>query len=341
MRYKRLFAGLLALAVVLGTSRPSWAQTSEQEYYKGKVVRLLIGYGSGGYDVLARLIAPYLAKYLGATVIVENQPGAGGLLALSRLYHAPPDGLLVQLINGPSAVLQQLVEPDLERHDLAKVNYLGTVTAAPLVWLVSVNSPVKTPKDAIARNKPIMWPATGAIDALGDSAAFTCEALQLNCKIISGYPGSGEAALAVVKGEMDAIYIADFQANVFVRAGQFRPVATMSRTRSKVFPDAPTIFEATNLAPEQQWLFDFRAGVQELGRLLITPPGVPSARLDFLKEAVRQAINDPGLIADGERTQNPIAFRDADATTRNALAAVAHVTPEQKARVKALLTAGR
>src|SRR5262249_28757712 len=63
------------------------AQQSERAFYSGKTVRMIVGSGAGGgYDAFSRLIAPYLAKTLGATVVVENQPGAGGLVALNRLY---------------------------------------------------------------------------------------------------------------------------------------------------------------------------------------------------------------------------------------------------------------
>src|ERR1700759_1687468 len=116
--FMRLMGRLLAAVVlmVLLAPEPSAGQSAEADFYKGKSVRILVGYGpGGGYDVWARLIAPYLAKYLGSNVVVENEPGAGGLAALSRLYHAPPDGLLIMIVNGPSAALQQLVEPDVVR----------------------------------------------------------------------------------------------------------------------------------------------------------------------------------------------------------------------------------
>ena len=78
------------------------AQESEKAFYAGKTVRMIVGSGvGGGYDVFSRLIAPYLAKTLGTTVIVENVPGAGGLVALNKLYIAPPDGLQISLSQAP------------------------------------------------------------------------------------------------------------------------------------------------------------------------------------------------------------------------------------------------
>ena len=80
---------------------PGRAQDAEKAFYAGKTVRMVVGSGvGGGYDVFSRIIAPYLSRTLGTTVIVENQPGAGGLIALNRLYVAPPDGLQISLSNG-------------------------------------------------------------------------------------------------------------------------------------------------------------------------------------------------------------------------------------------------
>ena len=92
-------------------------------------------------DVFSRLIAPHLAKTLGTTVIVENQPGAGGLVALNRLYVAPPDGLQISLSQGTMAAFAQLMGDQAARFDLTKFTYLATVGAPPGLWLVGRTRP--------------------------------------------------------------------------------------------------------------------------------------------------------------------------------------------------------
>ncbi|HEX5868137.1 MAG TPA: hypothetical protein VFY72_10555, partial [Beijerinckiaceae bacterium] len=124
----------------------------------------------------------------------------------------------------------------------------------------------------------------------------------------------------------------------YVKAGQGKAVATMGRTKSRFFPDQPTIFEAVTLTAEQEWLFDFRANVEDLGRILVAPPGMPPARLDALHDAVKKALTDPALVADGTKAQRYIEFEDGETTRKRANAVVAELTPEQKGRVKALLT---
>src|SRR4051812_24286354 len=111
---------LVSLAIIWAVSvQPARAQESEKAFYAGKTVRMIVGSGvGGGYDVFSRLIAPYLSKTLGAQVIVENVPGAGGLLALNKLYVAPPDGLQISLSQGTMAAVAQLTGDQAARFDL-------------------------------------------------------------------------------------------------------------------------------------------------------------------------------------------------------------------------------
>jgi tripartite-type tricarboxylate transporter receptor subunit TctC len=203
---------------------------------------------------------------------------------------------------------------------------------------VGPNSSVKAPDDVLKARKQMMWSGSGPMDGLSDGAAFTCEALKLECRIVMGYKGSNEAAFAVTKGEMDAIYVSDTSANNYVKAGQNRAIATMARERSRFFPDIPTIFEAVKLDAEQEWLFDFRATLENLGRIIVTPPNLPPARLAYLQAAVKKALTDPALIAEGEKSQRYIDFVDAETTRKSTMKVVADVTPEQKERVKKIVT---
>ena len=318
------------------------AQDAEAAYFKGKTIRLVVGYGpGGGYDAYARMIAPHLSKALGASVVVENQPGAGGLVALNRIYAAPPDGLTMMIVNGTGAALSQLTEQSGMRFDLGELGYLGTVSASPWMWLVGPNSPINAPEDAIKRREKLNWAASGPADGLSDGAAFTCAALNLDCRVVLGYAGSNQAALAVTQGEMDAIYVSDTSANNYVVSGQLRTIAAVGRVKSRFFPNVPTIFEAVKLTSDQQWLFDFRTKLENLGRILLVPPNMPQSRIAYLQAAVKEALNDPALIADGERSQRYIDYLDADTTYKSARDVVTNISPEQKKRVQDILAKAR
>jgi tripartite-type tricarboxylate transporter receptor subunit TctC len=338
-------ACILAAALSLSVAAAGHAQEvdrSERTFFSGKTVRMVVGYGpGGGYDAYARMIAPHLSKVLGASVVVENQPGAGGLVALSRIATAAPDGLTMMIVNGTGAALSQLTEQVGVRFDLGQLGYLGTVSASPWMWLVGPNSPIRAPQDAMKLGRKLNWAASGPADGLSDGAAFTCEALNLDCHVVLGYAGSNQAALAVTQGEMDAIYVSDTSANTYVASGQERAIAAMGRAKSRFFPGVPTIFEAVRLTDDQQWLFDFRAKLENLGRILVVPPGMPPGRLAYLRAAVKETLNDPALLAEGERSQRYIDYLDAEATRKNAQDVVTNIRPEQKKRVQDILARAR
>lgn len=333
----------LVLAICLPAAlTTASAQESEQAFYKGKTVRMIVGSGAGGgYDSFSRLIAPYLAKTLGATVIVENQPGAGGLIALNRLYVAPSDGLEISLSNGIAAAFSQLTGQAGLHFDLTKFGYVASVREPPGVWLVGATSPIEEVSQAVQAKMKWRWASTGGTSTTAIRAAFTCEALQLDCHIVAGYKSSAEASLAAARGEMDALYASDSAATTYVRAKQNRVLATISHERSRSFPDRPTIFEAARMNAEQTWAMDFLANIESLGRIVVAPPGLPSARLAYLQAAMKQALHDPQLIAAAEKANWIVEYLDPVSTHKNAVAVVDGVTPEQKQRVLDILAHAR
>ena len=123
------------MAALAAPASPAAAQDSEQAFFAGKTVRFVVGFGpGGGYDTYARMLAPYLSKTLGATVIVENRPGAGGLVALNGVYISPPDGLTMMIVNGTGAAFSQLTDQQGARYDLGKLGYVATLSAPPSLW---------------------------------------------------------------------------------------------------------------------------------------------------------------------------------------------------------------
>ena len=140
---------------------------------------------------------------------------------------------------------------------------------------------------------------------------------------------------------MDALYVSEAGATNYVRAKQNWALATMSRTKSRFFQDRPTIFEAAKMNAEQIWVMDFLANVESLGRIVVAPPGLPSARLAYLQNAMKQALHRPQLIADGEKAGWIIEYLDPVSTHKNSVAVVDGVTPEQKQRVLGILARAR
>src|SRR3954452_2591135 len=335
---RRVVLLLLAVFWTLSVS-PGRAQDAEKAFYAGKTVRMIVGSGvGGGYDVFSRLIAPYLSKTLGTTVIVENVPGAGGLVALNKLYVASPDGLQISLVQGTMAAVAQVLGDPAARFDLTKFRYLSTVGAPPGLWLVGPDSPIREVQQAIDAKKKWRWASAGGTSGLGIGAAFTCEALKLDCHIVQGYKSSADAGLAVTRGEMDAVYVPESSANHFVKSRQNWALATISRTKSQFFRDRPTVFEAAKIDADRLWAMDYLANLEGLGRLLMAPPGIPPARLAYLQAAVKATLHTPQLIAEGEKMERIIEYLDPAATHKNVVSVVGDVTPDQKARVVKLLS---
>ena len=314
------------------------AQAQAQDaaaFYKGKTVRFVVGVGvGGGFDAYARMIAPYLGRNLDATVVVENQLGAGGLVALNRISTAQPDGLQLMIVNGTPAALGQLLDQQNVRYDLTKLEHLGVIAAYPWIWLVRKDSQVASVADAQKPDARLRWGGVGPTDGPADGANITCHALKLNCQIVLGYKGSADIALAMERGEMDALYVSDSSAAQYVKSGAARAVAAMGDKRSKLLPDTPTVFEQAKLDDEQRWWLEFRMSINDLGRILVTTPGVPADRLAFLREAVKKTLTDPALIAEGEKTERFVDFQEPAVARNLAVKALGGATPEMREKVR-------
>ena len=339
----RIMRGILALlsGVLLGTAaNVAPAVADEADFFKGKTIRFVVGFGpGGGYDLYARMIAPHLSKQLGGTVVVENQPGAGGITALNRVYTSPPDGLTMMIANGTGAALAQLTNQPGTRFDITKAGHLGTVSIEPWVWLVAANSPIKSVQDAFKLGRPANWSASGPMDGLSDGALFTCEAIKLPCKVITGYKGSRDAAMAVTRNEMDSLYIADTSAINYTRAGDSAVIATINRKRSRFYPDVPTIFEAYKVPEENAWMIDFHAALEDLSRVIVVPPGMPAERLAYMRNAVKSVLTDKDVVAEGEKSQRYVHFVDADATQAAVNKVVNNLSDVQLAAVRRIIGA--
>jgi tripartite-type tricarboxylate transporter receptor subunit TctC len=337
IRFRRMLLGFAAALAMLGTAAlapPAAAQTPA-EFYKGKTVRFIVNVGvGGGFDAYARMIAPHLGKVLDATVVVENLPGAGGILALNQMMIAQPDGLRMIIYNGGPLLLAQILEQENIKYDLTKLPHLGVISAEPWGVMVSPSSPIRTPADLVRKGQKIRFGGTGPTGGPSDGASITCEALQLDCRVVLGYRGSAEIALAVQRGELDAIYITDTSLSTYEKGQQGHVVGIAARKRSTLLPSVPTIYEALQLTSEQQWWLDFRAELNEYGRMLATMPGIPADRLAFLRGAVAKVLNDPEVIAEGAKTQRFIDYRDGETMEKLARKLVDQVTADRKAQVR-------
>jgi putative tricarboxylic transport membrane protein len=305
---------LLSLALLLAGMSAIPLSSSRAEdaaaFLKGQTVHFVVGYSpGGGYDAYARMLAPHFEKRTGATVVVENKPGGGGMTALNQLVRGKPDGLTMQILNGESSIMWQLVKQTGVAYDMTKVSFLGRIQEEPHFFLVNPKLPSSL-KEIVASGKKLKFTATRRVDNLGDYAAVTCEALKMKCQIITGYKGSKEASLAVMNGEADAFTISESSGYNYAQGGRLKIVATIGHRRSELMPDMPTVYEMFKLSDEQKWWFDFRLGIKAIGRTVIGPPGIPADRLAALQKVWKDILTDPAVIAEGKKQRHEIDYAD-------------------------------
>lgn len=305
---RRLLSALIPLLLAISTAR---AETAA-EFYRGNTIRFVVGsVAGGGFDRYARLLAPRLAAATGATVVVQNRPGGGGKTALNKLVRAEPDGLTIMIVNGVPAVLAQVTGAAAVQYDMRRLAYLARIVASPWVLLVGAKSPYRSVADLVAASrtgKVITFAGMARVDGPTDTASVACMALVLNCRMLIGFGGAREAALAVMRGDAEGLAVSDRGAMDYSSGDKLIPIAVLARERSANLPEVPTVFEATQLTPEQAFWIDFRARLAEIGRAIVATPGVPEARVSFLRDAFEHAAADPDLLTEAEAMGLPVEF---------------------------------
>jgi tripartite-type tricarboxylate transporter receptor subunit TctC len=325
------------LGLLLGAAVGPAPAQAQDGFLKGQTVRFVVGYSpGGGYDSYARMLAPYFEKLTGATVVVENKPGGGGTTSLNQLVRTKPDGLTMQMLNGEGMIMAQLTKRAGVAFDMAKVSIYGRVAEEPHFFLVNPKFP-GTLKEIVASGVKLKFSANSRVDNLGDYAAITCEALKMNCQIITGYKGSKEAGLAVMNGEVDALTISEGSGIAYATGGKTKIVATIAHKRSEMRPDIPTVYEMFKLTPEQKWWFDFRLGIKASGRMVIGPPDMPADKLAYLRKVWKAILTDPKLIEEGKKTKREIDYEDPEKIAKVVRELLQSLPPEKLNQVNEVL----
>jgi tripartite-type tricarboxylate transporter receptor subunit TctC len=307
-------------------------------FFRGKVLRIIVGYApGGGYDSYARLIAPHLEAKLGARIIVENQPGGSGFNALNNLMRDRGDGLRMLLLNGESALLSTLVDQGGLRFDLRKLAYLGRVSYENRTLVARRGTRYERIDGFLGTAKPVFFGAGGRIDSMGDPASILCDALGIACKLVTGFQGATDAALALQRGEIDALVTSESQTDYLIKSAPLAAVALLSTNKSALMPDVPRLFDIVRLPPERTEWLRFRAKVADFGRILVVPGDTPADRIALLSNAVAAVLTDPAVQDEGARTNRPIAYAPA-AESREVLDGIfASVNAKQQAVIRKLL----
>jgi len=295
-------AGLgLAAVGMAASSLPGAAQTAN-DFYKGKQLSIMIGYGPGGSDDLwARLIGRHIGDYIPGhpTVVPVNTPGAGSLLLANQINNTQPkDGTVIGLINR-GIPFEPLLGGASTRFDPQKLVFVGSPDRDTAVCAANKNAPVKTVQDLY--NQELIVGATGSGADTEVYPSFLKNLLDMKFKIIAGYPGSRDILLAIERGEVQGICVSY---DTIARETIFKDgtVHVLFQAALKPDPRLEGVPFAADLAKSDQQreaLALFLARVN-MGRPFIAPPGVPADRLSILRTAFEQTMKDPGLVQEAE-----------------------------------------
>ena len=342
---------LIALSILACGSISSSAETVG-EFYKGRPLQLIVGYGpGGGYDVYSRLIGRYFPKYMPGqpAVVVQNMPGAGSLISINYLYSvAPKDGSVIGSIDRNMPLMGLLGISKNVRFDARKFTWLGSSSNfgedASVMWVVKT-SKVRRIQDAQGPNgAEIVLGSTGQGATGNDVAMILRDTLGLRIKQIPGYPDSNAINLAIERGEIDG-RVADYSSIASSRPqwlaydSPVQPLLQFGRlSRHSNLPDAPTAREV--VLADKRSLLELAELPNLMSRPYAAPPSIPVDRAQALRKAFMETHADSNFRVEATRLGVGISPIDGDAV----LAAIDKIATAPTAlldQLRAILEGGR
>jgi tripartite-type tricarboxylate transporter receptor subunit TctC len=280
-----LKASVVSLAAVA-------AGPAAAEWPNDKPITFVIPYGpGGGFDTLVRVLAPMLEERVGQSVVPENIPGASGTRGAQTVHRAEPDGYTIGIYNIPGFTVSQAIGTDLG-FDLNEVSCIANIVSDRYAIAVAKDSPIQSVEDLCNLGRPILHSDTG-IDSTSSITAVIAFSI-IGCELtnVTGYSGSNETMIAVMRGEVDATLKPINSLSRYVESGDMRYLVTLSD--ETLVEGVPTTTEIGY--PE---LSEFG-----INRVVGGPPGMPQDILDAMGETFLEIAASPEFVewADGNGT---------------------------------------
>jgi tripartite-type tricarboxylate transporter receptor subunit TctC len=308
---------LMAVAAICGSPR---AHAQKIDLSGQKVTLAIATPSGGGYDLYGRLVARHLGNYLpgNPTIVPQNMPGAGSLIAANWLYNvAPKDGTAIGII--PSATLfENLLGNSQARFDARKFHWLVSLNDYTAVAMAWHTTPFQTAADLFTREFLV-----GANAPASDTTIWP---LMLNAltgmrnKLVKGYPGTAGIALAMERGEVQGM-IGDDWASVkankaaWLRENKVRILMQMTAARHPDLRDVPVVGDFAASAEKSRVLRLF-VDRQRYGRPFLAPPGTPEPIAAVYRDAFHKVVADPEFIREAEQAQLLIKVASAEEVTK-------------------------
>jgi tripartite-type tricarboxylate transporter receptor subunit TctC len=273
----------LAAAIVLALAAPLAAA----QQYPTRNITMLVPYAAGGpTDTVARVVAQSMGKPLGQTIVVENRPSAGGILAPEQVKNSKPDGYTILIHHVGMATVPALYR-QLRFNPLSDFEYIGLINDVPMTLIAKGNFPAKDFKeflDYIKKNKDKVTYAHAGIGA----ASHLCGMLfmsSIETDILTvPYKGTGPAMNDLLGGQVD--FMCDQTTNTpsQIKSGKVKVYGVTSLKRVPSLPDIPTL--------DEQGLKGFEVGIWHG---LYAPKGTPKVALDKLVSALQDTLKDDAV----------------------------------------------
>jgi tripartite-type tricarboxylate transporter receptor subunit TctC len=279
----KLLRGTATLALCLG-SLPVLAQG-----FPDATVKLVVPLTAGsGADTAARNVAQALARQWKQTVVVDNKPGAGGLIGTSAVVNAEPNGYTL-LVQSAGYASNAAIYKKLPYDPLTSLVGVGLIGATPFVMVTAAEGPYKDLKGLVAAAKAKPGDVSFSSVGVGSSTHFAAEYLALGAGIQLlhvPFKGGPEAIQDVMAGRVGFTMASLSTALPHIRAGKLRALGVSTKTRASGASDIPTIAE--------QGFADFDIS---LWFGVWAPAGTPAATIQKINAGLQQATQDPEVVA--------------------------------------------
>ncbi len=279
MKIQWIGGSLLAVMLALA------ANPAAADWPNDKPIKFIIPYSpGGGFDTIVRAFTPSLEKALGAEIVPENIPGAGGTKGAATVARAAPDGYTIGIYNMPGFTVSALAGKNLG-FELDEVTWLANLATARYAIAVKSDSPIKTLKDLCGLGRPAKMSDTGASSTSSIVSKISFNLIDCPIVNVTGYKGSKGATIAVMRGEVDATLKPVSSLKKYVKSGDLRFIVTYT---DKAVVDG---VEATGEIGYGD-LANFN-----LRRLVAAPGGLPDDIRKRLSDALVEAANSADVTA--------------------------------------------
>jgi tripartite-type tricarboxylate transporter receptor subunit TctC len=291
-------------AAILLSSLPTRAQPTA-DFYRGKTLRMLIGYGpGGGYDIYGRLVAEFLPRHLpgNPTIVPQNMPGAGSFVAAKYMYDvAPKDGTVLGSL-AQTLALDSMTNTNAKL-DVAKMPYVGRVVTNVDTGAALSRTGIESFEDVRTKQYNVGASGGGSTTVLFPTALKTYAGAKF--KLVRGYSGTTDIVLAMERGEVDIVGAYGLPGILvnhsgWVHRGEATILYQAALKRHRLLPNVPTLPELAQ-SDEGRQVLQAAASTGEIGRSVLTTPGVPPERLAALRSAFRAMLKDPDFLAACEK----------------------------------------